>query len=62
MDRREQRVREAVDKFAVASAALDFGRWFVIYEDGVRIEAPALFERARMALRDAVILMEANHG
>lgn len=46
MDRREQRVRDAEFSFRVAARS------------GAGRES---IERARMALREAVILMEANH-
>jgi hypothetical protein len=62
MDRREQRVYLAVAKFSEIAdlANLSGGSAFVVYVDGERIAMPTYLERARMALREAVLMAEAN--
>jgi hypothetical protein len=61
MDRREERVERAVERLRDAEALVAAG-WPVQLGSGDVVSPRAYHEAARMELREAVILWEANHG
>lgn len=63
MDRREQVIREALWAWEPLEAAADAtGCGLMVASERGRTKARSDAERARMALREAVIMQEANSG